>query len=62
MAAVSLVDKISHSVYNRLTTVGIFIDLSSPFDKIDYGISIGLTVHAFDVWGSVWFVWKLSTR
>ena len=38
MAAISLIDKISQGIDNKLTTAGIFIDLSKAFDTIDHNI------------------------
>ena len=38
MAALSLIDRIAKGLDNRLTTAGIFIDLSKAFDTIDHQI------------------------
>ena len=63
MAAISLVDKISQGLDNKLTTAGIFLDLSKAFDTIDHNILMN-KLFAYGVRGVAydWFKSYLHDR
>ena len=45
MALLELIDKLSEAVDDKLTTIGVFIDLAKAFDTVDHGILLRKLQH-----------------
>ncbi|KAJ8047339.1 putative serine racemase [Holothuria leucospilota] len=63
MAAVNLVDKVSTALDNKLSAIGIFIDLSKAFDTIDHSILLNkLFAYGFRGVSYTWIESYLKNR
>ena len=63
MALIDITDKISQAIYNKLYSVGIFIDPSKAFDTVDHLILLSKLKH-YGICGMPleWFQNYLSSR